>query len=153
MRQNILAFFFSILFLNFVSGPRPAIAETPVTPAEMLSPTLPEETEEEVVPPSALQLAAEKYFTGVSQKIDFGTSNFIAGWTQIISQPLDHYRNAGQKSRVLDGFTGLGKGLLLAPIDTAGGLLSVATAPLPWFQIPLPENGVSISRITGETEI
>jgi hypothetical protein len=92
----------------------------------------------------------DSYWSRISDKFSFGVINFILGWTEIITEPVDHYQDhAGEKSRFAHAFVGVGEGMLNGILDTGGGALNAVTAPFPQFRIPLPENGIDVSRVTG----
>lgn len=77
----------------------------------------------------------EKYFEKISHKLGFGVLNLLTGWTAILFEP-------GLSDRF---FPGLGKGVLYAVTNTAGGALHAATFPIP-LDLPLPEGGVRFHR-------
>ena len=91
----------------------------------------------------------KEYLTKVDKKFDFGIVNFLVGWTEIVTEPMDHVQKAEKKNRFFAGCLGFGEGLWNAIFDTAGGFLNVATSPAPQFRIPLPKNGVEVEKITG----
>ncbi len=100
-------------------------------------------------PVFAAEAAAPSYLDRVDEKFDFGAINFVAGWTEIISEPMDHYREASsKKDRFLKTTVGIGEGLFNAAANVVGGFLNVITAPMPQ-RIPLPENGVNLEPLTG----
>ncbi len=93
---------------------------------------------------------APTYREQALQKFDFGAMNFLAGWTEIISQPFENYKQKnGKRNKFVSLFPGFGKGLLFGMVNTAGGFLHAATAPATMLDIPLPENGVHFKEITG----
>ena len=73
------------------------------------------------------------YGQQAGSKFIFGAKNFLLGWTELISEPIE------EKS-----VTAIPQGLGNAVMDTVGGLLHVLTAPLTNVDVPLPENGTSI---------
>lgn len=94
--------------------------------------------------------AGPTYLDRVDEKFDWGALNFVAGWTEIISEPADHYKQASsKKDRVLNTAVGLGEGLFNAAANVIGGFLNALTSPLPQARIPLPENGVNLKNLTG----
>jgi hypothetical protein len=77
------------------------------------------------------------YVDKVAGKLQFGLTNLMLGWTEIIGQPekaIDQNKN---------GFLAVGKGLGYFVADTVGGVLHIVTTPIPQIDIPLPENGVT----------
>ena len=80
-------------------------------------------------------------------KLDFGFKNTLGGWTLIFSEPYNASKAAkdGKSCPVRGGFEGLGRGLVYAAADTVGGILHIATFPITQLDVPLPENGVSLS--------
>lgn len=93
----------------------------------------------------------EDYGNRCIEKLDFGMPNFLMGWTVVISEPVTHYKKTGSPWKDTRGiFSSLGKGLLLFPVDTAGGALNAATFLIPW-KIPLPKNGVNTEQLIGNT--
>ena len=71
-------------------------------------------------------------------KLDFGFRNTLGGWTELITEPREYHKE--KKCAV----TGFGEGLYNAVGDTIGGILHLATFPIP-VDIPLPEGGVDLS--------
>ena len=114
--------------------------------------TLPgdQKTAEEEPAKKAEPTRFQRYLFQVEEKIDFGAPNFLTGWTEILSEPFDHYRKAEKKDRLAAALSGVGEGVFLASVDTLGGLLNVLTAPLYPRKIPLPENGVNLQNLIGE---
>lgn len=72
------------------------------------------------------------YAEKISHKLGFGILNLATGWTEIFWQP--------SKSR--NKFAGLGKGILFAITDTAGGAIHAVTFPIP-VDVPLPDGGLN----------
>jgi hypothetical protein len=94
--------------------------------------------------------AGATYLDKVDEKFDWGALNFVAGWTEIISEPVDRYKEASsKKDRVLKTALGLGEGVFNAVANITGGFLNALTSPLPQVKIPLPENGIDLKRLTG----
>lgn len=94
--------------------------------------------------------AAPTYLDKVDEKFDWGALNFVAGWTEIVSQPVDRYKQASsKKDRVFKTALGLGEGVFNAVANVTGGFLNVLTSPLPQAKIPLPQNGIDLKRLTG----
>ena len=67
-------------------------------------------------------------------KLDFGFKNFLGGWTELITETKDH-------DNKLEGF---GVGLWNTVVYTVGGVLHLATFPVP-VDVPLPDGGVELS--------
>ena len=94
----------------------------------------------------------DDYGKSCGDKIDFGVPNFLMGWTLIISEPVTHYKKTESRWKDTMGIlASAGKGLLLFPIDTAGGALNAATFFIPG-KIPLPKNGVNTDQLIGDTD-
>ena len=72
-----------------------------------------------------------------AKKLEFGLKNALLGWTEIGSETIE-YKNSGKNL-----FQGMAVGLGEALVFTVGGVLHVATFPIP-LDIPLPENGVQL---------
>ena len=77
------------------------------------------------------------YIDKTAKKLEFGLKNALLGWTEIGTEAVEH-QNDGKNA-----FQGIGVGLGEAIIYTVGGVLHVATFPIP-LDIPLPENGVQL---------
>jgi hypothetical protein len=97
------------------------------------------------LPPSPFSL----YLGRVDKKFDKGAINFAAGWTQIVSQPVDHFKNPKGKNRWLQAAGGVGSGLVYGVVDILGGFTNSVTSVTPDWEIPLPEGGLQIKRVTG----
>lgn len=80
---------------------------------------------------------ADSYGEQVTEKLAFGFENFLGGWTALFSTPMEAYEN---DTNVLKAW---GCGLYKSVAYTVGGLLHIATAPVP-VDVPLPDNGVDI---------
>ncbi len=78
------------------------------------------------------------YGNKILQKFYFGAKNILAGWTEIISKPEKALKNDTCV------FRGLGKGIVFAAADTVGGVLHLATFPIPQIDVPLPDGGVQL---------
>lgn len=72
------------------------------------------------------------YLGKISQKLGFGFLNITAGWTALFFEPCKDQ----------NFFAGVAKGIGYAFTNTAGGVLHVATFPLP-LDIPLPQGGIA----------
>ena len=116
------------------------MAASPLRAAEVS----PQDTEEPKKP-----LAVDLYMTRLDDKFDKGALNFIVGWTEIVNQPRLRLKNEEKKNKGLKFAGGLGQGILFAIADTAGGFLNAASSPLPQFEIPLPQDGVQLEKLTG----
>jgi hypothetical protein len=88
------------------------------------------------------------YLEKVDKKFDRAAVNFTAGWTEIVNQPK-LWMQKEDKNKALSAVAGVGHGLAFAVVDTVGGFFNALTAPLPQFEIPLPEDGVQGPEITG----
>lgn len=80
----------------------------------------------------------EGYGNKVLQKFYFGAKNTLAGWTEVISRP----EKALKEDKSF--WKGLGSGLVIGVVDTVGGVLHLATFPLPQIDVPLPDGGVQL---------
>lgn len=78
----------------------------------------------------------------IQDKMDYGMVNFFTGWTKIVTE------SAGKTKKAF--WKGLGRGLILFPIDTLGGALNLASSPVPGI-IRLPEDGVDRQKLTHYT--
>ena len=118
-------------------------AASPMGLAENTKPT-PEAT------PSSKYDNYDRYWQKLSDKFDFGTENFLIGWTAILTEPADHYdKEMPWTKRTGHLLAGLGLGFLNFGLNTTGGFLNILTAPVPQFKIPLPKNGVDVKRVAG----
>ena len=72
------------------------------------------------------------YLGKVSQKLGFGFLNLTAGWTALLFEP----------ARDQNFFVGVGKGIGYFFTNTIGGILHMATFPIP-LDIPLPHGGIA----------
>ena len=75
------------------------------------------------------------YIEKFGAKMGFGLVNILTGWTALFFEP----------SREKGFWNGLVRGLLFTATNTIGGVLHVATSPIP-VDIPLPGGGVSFER-------
>jgi len=73
------------------------------------------------------------YMDKTTHKLGFGLMNLLTGWSAFFFEP-------GREENHF--FEGIGKGILYAITDTAGGALHVVTFPVP-FDIPLPLGGIN----------
>ncbi len=73
----------------------------------------------------------EPYTEKIINKLGFGLLNTFLGWTALLFEPA-RYENK---------FTGLVKGSWRFVTNTVGGVLHIATFPIP-VDIPLPDGGV-----------
>ncbi len=67
-------------------------------------------------------------------KFEFGFKNLLLGWTDIMREP----GNSDNLAR------GIGKGVLDAILNTAGGAVHFLTFFIP-VDVPLPDNGVQLT--------
>ena len=72
----------------------------------------------------------------LTEKLAFGFKNVMGGWTAIFSVPAKYH---DEKKNMI---VGIGEGLYKGVVYTIGGVLHLATFPIP-VDIPLPDNGVS----------
>ena len=82
-------------------------------------------------------VSKETYSEQIAGKVEFGVTNALLGWTDLITEPI-RYKKDGKNV-----WKGVGKGLVDALVNTAGGIFHLATFPFP-FDFPLPEDGVSL---------
>lgn len=71
-------------------------------------------------------------------KLEFGIKNIFTGWTEVFTEPMDAYKN---HTCVVKGFF---HGVANAVLDTAGGVLHLATFPITQLDVPLPQGGSSL---------
>ena len=83
------------------------------------------------------------YQEKVVQKLDFGFKNTLGGWTKIFTEAQAGDPNC--KCKVGSTLKGLGRGVVYAVADTLGGILHLVTFPFPQIDVPLPQNGVTLS--------
>lgn len=95
--------------------------------------------------PAAVDIYVEKW----DKKFDRGAVNFVAGWTEIVRQPVRLMKSEEKKNKALKFMAGIGQGIGFAVIDTLGGFVNVVSSPLPQFEIPLPHGGIKSEDITG----
>ena len=72
----------------------------------------------------------------IIHKLDFGARNFLGGWTEIITVPMEYHKNDQNVVK------GLANGIWNGIIYTLGGVLHTATFFIPQIDVPLPNNGV-----------
>lgn len=128
MKSNLLSF---ILILTF-SFPLFAAESTPAS-------------EPSDLPPPKFDL----YLQRVDKKFDEGAINFVVGWTEIIRVPKDRFQNSEGKNRFLQASSGLGLGVIQAVADTVGGFGNALFSLTPDWKIPLPQDGIQVSKLTG----
>jgi uncharacterized membrane protein YfcA len=81
--------------------------------------------------------AEEKtYREKVASKLQFALTNVMLGWTEIIAEPEKAAENHTNM------FAAVGKGFVYFVADTLGGVVHLATFPIPQVDLPLPDNGV-----------
>ncbi len=73
------------------------------------------------------------YTDKATAKFEFGFTNVLLGWTDLIREPINQDNLA----------YGIGKGLSDAVLNTVGGVLHLGTFFIP-VDIPLPDNGVQL---------
>ena len=71
-------------------------------------------------------------------KLVYGLKNTLLGWTEIFTEPKDALDEGG------NFFVGVGKGLWNAVGQTVGGVVDLATFPIPQISVPLPEGGTKV---------
>ena len=76
-------------------------------------------------------------------KLDFGFKNVLGGWTAIFTETAKGDPNC--KCKVTATAKGLGRGIAYAVVDTIGGVLHIVTFPITQLDVPLPNNGVTLS--------
>jgi putative exosortase-associated protein (TIGR04073 family) len=72
-------------------------------------------------------------------KFEFGIKNLGLGWTELITKPMDHYK---EEKTVKNFLMGIKKGICHTVVYTVGGALHLATFPITQIDLPLPQNGV-----------
>jgi hypothetical protein len=131
MTQNLLKAGFLSAFLLLGTSFSLLAAETPAAGKAELGPA-----------------AIDIYLAKVDRKFDRAAVNFTAGWTEIVNQPKQ-WMQKEDKNKALSAVAGVGHGLAFALADTVGGFFNALTAPLPQFEIPLPQDGIQGPEITG----
>jgi len=92
----------------------------------------------------------DNYIEGATNKFDRGAINLLMGWTEILSEPLDHAREReGKMAKTGHFFIGIGEGLINGVLNTVGGTANLVTSLIPAFEIPLPEGGIDVQKIAG----
>ena len=131
--------FAAILFLTVIHNLPLGLAE----PQEENDPGSLNSTEETTtsLPPKPSWLS--HYLSGVAKKLDLGAANFLVGWTAIVSKPVELSKKSSNGNWLVPASQGFAVGTLKASIDTAGGILNLATFPIPQI-FPLPEKGVDL---------
>jgi hypothetical protein len=87
----------------------------------------------------------ESAYSGkVAGKIGFGLKNTLLGWTELFRAPARHYQTA-EKNNVGRAVLGLGEGIANGIYYTLGGAVHLLTFPFTNVDVPIPNNGVSIS--------
>ena len=76
------------------------------------------------------------YGAKATGKLAFGFKNVLGGWTELFTEPMEHYKDHKNV------FEGIAKGIAYGVIDTVGGALHIVTFPITNVDVPLPENGV-----------
>jgi hypothetical protein len=89
----------------------------------------------------------ENYMKRVTVKFDGGVMNLLNGWTEIIHQPTQAWKNSSGNGRLGQASLGIGRGFLYFAINTPLGLLNAATAVVP-EEIPYPAGGVSYETLS-----
>ncbi len=79
------------------------------------------------------------YTDKVIGKFEFGVKNLLGGWTELITEPMDHYKEEKTTKNFL---MGIKKGICHTVLFSVGGALHLATFPITEVDITLPHNGV-----------
>lgn len=90
--------------------------------------------------PGFVEARLQPYGTRCMEKLDFGAHNFMTGWSNFISVPA---QRRAESKKIMPLISGIGEGLILGTVDTAGGLLNMATFPVT-AKLPLPKGGVEV---------
>ena len=94
-------------------------------------------------------LSSMEYMKAFDHKFESGATNFVVGWTEVVRQPLRQLHKEDKKNKILKFSEGFAQGAVFAVVDMAGGFLNALTSPLPQFKIPLPQQGVQKTELTG----
>ena len=78
------------------------------------------------------------YNSQIAGKLQFGLQNALLGWLDLFIEPTRAAKHCKDSGNLV---AGIGKGLIDAVYNTAGGVFQAATFPL-IADVPLPENGV-----------
>ena len=78
------------------------------------------------------------YNSQIAGKLQFGLQNALLGWLDLFIEPTLSARHCKDSGNVV---AGIGKGMIDAVYNTAGGVFQAATFPL-IADVPLPDNGV-----------
>jgi len=85
--------------------------------------------------------AETAYSDKMAGKFTFGLTNTMLGWTDIFVEP-NRYHNEDRNV-----WAGVGRGLVDAVANTAGGAFHLVTFMIP-VDFPLPDNGVDIEGVS-----
>ena len=81
---------------------------------------------------------AGSYPNKAFQKLMYGIQNVALGWSEIITEPLQHHHTNKQLAN------SLAKGFMNAVTDTVGGAVHAVTFPFTNVDVVLPEKGVTL---------
>ena len=84
----------------------------------------------------------KSYNRKMFEKLKFGFLNASTAFFEIFEEPYQ----AVKENRMF--WAGLGQGIFHAVFDTVGGALHIVTFYLTPLDIPLPEGGVDVARLT-----
>ena len=76
------------------------------------------------------------------QKLVYGLTNVVFGWTEIFQEPFEAYHEKKEGTRWINVVTGFAGGIVYAITDTVGGALDAVSFPATDLSIQLPEGGV-----------
>jgi hypothetical protein len=79
------------------------------------------------------------YADKVIGKFEFGVKNLLGGWTELVSEPMDHYKEEKTMKHFL---MGVKTGICHSVLFSVGGALHLATFPITQIDITVPHNGV-----------
>ena len=86
------------------------------------------------------------YGDKVSEKLQFGLTNTLLGWTDLFFEPI----RSSKKCESCDSlWTGLGKGITDSVVNEVGGAVHLLTFPLVFVDLPLPDDGVQFATCCG----
>jgi len=82
--------------------------------------------------------AETAYSEQIGSKFTFGLTNTMLGWTDIFVEPKQYHNDDKNV------WAGVGKGMVDAVANTAGGAFHLVTFMIPQVDVSLPEDGVNI---------
>ncbi len=87
----------------------------------------------------------DTYGDRISGKLQFGLVNTLFGWTDVFFEPIKASKKCDNCGSI---WTGIGKGLSDAVVNTVGGAFQLVTFPIV-VDFPLPDDGVKFATCCG----